>query len=132
MKFHFCQNDRYEIHTRKKFQTHMRTERNIQRVCAYFVSGKFCSYENLVPVWNFISVKMTNMKSIPFWVLFRLNSHKIGNAKGGGILMYVRDDIPCKLIPMHNSTIEGFFMELKLRKKTWLLQRLSKLFEWGV
>ena len=43
------------------------------------------------------------------------------NAKGGGILMYVRDDIPCKLIPMRNSTIEGFFIELKLRKKKWLL-----------
>ena len=43
------------------------------------------------------------------------------NAIGGGILMYVRDDIPCKLIPMGNSTIEGFFIELKLRKKKWLL-----------
>ena len=31
---------------------------------------------------------------------------------GGGILMPVQDDIPCKLIPMHNSTIDG----LKLRK----------------
>ena len=39
------------------------------------------------------------------------------NANGGGILIYVRDDIPCKLIPMHNSLIEGFFIELKLRKK---------------
>ena len=35
--------------------------------------------------------------------------------------MYVQDDIPCKLIPMRNSTIEGFFIELKLRKKKWLL-----------
>ena len=35
----------------------------------------------------------------------------------GGVLMYVQDDIPCKLIPMLNSTIEGFFIELKLRKK---------------
>ena len=35
MKFHFCQNDRYEIHTRIEFQTHMRIKRNIQRVCAY-------------------------------------------------------------------------------------------------
>ena len=43
------------------------------------------------------------------------------NAKGGGILMYVRDDIPYSLIPMRNSTIEGFFIELKLRKKKWLL-----------
>ena len=43
------------------------------------------------------------------------------NAKGGGILMYVRDDIPCKLIPMRNSTIDIFFTELKLRKKKWFL-----------
>ena len=35
--------------------------------------------------------------------------------------MYVWDDIPCKLIPMRNSTIEDFFIELKLRKKKWLL-----------
>ena len=30
----------------------------------YFVSGKLCSHENLMPVLNFISVKMTDMKSI--------------------------------------------------------------------
>ena len=35
MKFHFCQNDRYEIHTCDEFQTHIRIKRNIQRVCAY-------------------------------------------------------------------------------------------------
>ena len=74
MKFHFCESDRYEIHTRIEFQTHMRINRNIQRVCAYLVSGKLSSQENLMPVWNFISVKMTDMKSIPFWVSFRLNS----------------------------------------------------------
>ena len=40
----------------------------------HFVSGKLCSHENFMPVWNFISVKMTYMKSIPFWVSFHLNS----------------------------------------------------------
>ena len=52
---------------------------------------------------------------------FNIDRHNIfrsdRNAKGGGILIYVRDDIPCKLIPMRNSTIEGFFIEPKLRKK---------------
>ena len=43
------------------------------------------------------------------------------NANGGGISVYVRNDIPCKLIPVCNNTIEGFFIELKLRKKKWLL-----------
>ena len=42
------------------------------------------------------------------------------NAKGGGILVYMQDNIPCKIIPMRNSTIEGFFIELKLRKKKCL------------
>ena len=40
----------------------------------HFVSGKLCSHEDLMPVWNFVSVKMTDMKSIPFWVSFHLNS----------------------------------------------------------
>ena len=35
--------------------------------------------------------------------------------------MYAWDDIPCKLIPIRNSTIERFFIELKLRKKKWFL-----------
>ena len=35
MKFHFCQNDRYEIHTRIEFQRHMCIKYNTQRVCAY-------------------------------------------------------------------------------------------------
>ena len=43
------------------------------------------------------------------------------NANGGGISTYVREDIPCKLIPMRNGTVEGFFIELKLKKKKWLL-----------
>ena len=58
---------------------------SFKRICAliatsndsaliHFVSGKLSSHENLMPVWNFISVKMTDMKSIPFWVSFRLNS----------------------------------------------------------
>ena len=39
------------------------------------------------------------------------------NEYGGGILQYVRDDIPSKFIPMRNSTIEGFFIELNSRKR---------------
>ena len=35
MKFHFCQNDRYEIHTPNEIQRHMRINRNIHRVGAY-------------------------------------------------------------------------------------------------
>ncbi|XP_057290348.1 uncharacterized protein LOC130613047 [Hydractinia symbiolongicarpus] len=46
------------------------------------------------------------------------------NSKGGGMLLYVRQDIPSKqLHPTSTSTdnFEGFFVELNLRKKKWLL-----------
>ena len=39
---------------------------------------------------------------------YRLNR----NSYGGGIVVYAREDIPCKLIPLKNCTIEGFFLEL--------------------
>ena len=34
--------------------------------------------------------------------------------------MYIREDIPSKLLSTDLS-IEGFFVEMRLRKKTWLL-----------
>ena len=43
--------------------------------------------------------------------LYRLDR----NSHGGGILVYVREGIPCKVIPMKNCTIKGFFIELNLR-----------------
>ena len=39
----------------------------------------------------------------------------------GGILVYVRDDNPCKLILMLNTTIKVFFIQFKARKKKWFL-----------
>ena len=39
------------------------------------------------------------------------------NEYRGGILLYVREDIPSKLIPMQSSSIEGFFIELNLSVK---------------
>ena len=38
------------------------------------------------------------------------------NGKGGGILVYVREDIPSKLISQFPN-VEGFFLEINLRKK---------------
>ena len=46
-------------------------------------------------------------------------SDRDGN--GGGILLFTREDIPSKLLPMNNNT-EGFFVEINLcNKKKWLL-----------
>ena len=41
-----------------------------ESVLIHFVWGKLCSHKNLMLVWNFISVKMADMKSIPFWFHF--------------------------------------------------------------
>ena len=45
------------------------------------------------------------------------------NKFGGGILIYVREDIPCKLLNNHNfpDDIEGLFVELNVRKSKLLL-----------
>ena len=50
--------------------------------------------------------------------MFRLDR----NARGGGIPLYVREDIPSKLLLVEENLIEGFFVEINLRnKKKWLL-----------
>ena len=38
------------------------------------------------------------------------------DGNGGGTLLYIREDIPSKLLSM-NKNIEGFFVERNLRKK---------------
>ena len=42
-----------------------------------------------------------------------------GNGNGGGIFLYIREDIPSKLI-ITKMTIEGFFVEIDLRKNKWV------------
>ena len=45
------------------------------------------------------------------------------NRKGGGIMIYIRENIPSKLLEKHNFSddIEGLFVELNFRKVKWLL-----------
>ena len=43
------------------------------------------------------------------------------NSKGGGILLYVRRDIPSNLLSIENKPIEGFYVELNLHKNKWLV-----------
>ena len=42
------------------------------------------------------------------------------NGNGGGILVFIREDIPTKLIDSQMK-IEGFFIEINLRKKMALV-----------
>ena len=45
------------------------------------------------------------------------------NRNGGGLLVYIREDIPCKELKSHTLAdgIEGIFIEINLRKCKWLL-----------
>ena len=43
------------------------------------------------------------------------------NSSGGGIMLYVREDIPSNLIKVESLPIEGFYVELKLRSENWLI-----------
>ena len=40
---------------------------------------------------------------------------------GGGLMLFVREDILSKLLLTGNVPIEGFYIEIKLRKKKWLI-----------
>ena len=48
-----------------------------------------------------------------FGTLFRLD----WNANGGGIMLFIRNDIRAKAVSTDDSTIESFYVELNLRKK---------------
>ena len=45
------------------------------------------------------------------------------NANGGGILLYIREDIPSNILSKHtfSEDIEGIFIEVNLRTCKWLI-----------
>ena len=44
------------------------------------------------------------------------------NDKGGGVIIYIREDITLRLVSTESSQVEGFFVEINLQnKKKWLL-----------
>ena len=64
--FSLCQNEYDEITLGRIFKrTCALSTISNESALIHFVLGNFFSDENLMPAWNFISVKMTNMKSIP-------------------------------------------------------------------
>ena len=48
------------------------------------------------------------------------------NRNGGGVIIYVREDIPSKILTKHvlPTDIEALFIELNFRKCKWLLSRV--------
>ena len=43
------------------------------------------------------------------------------NSSAGGIILYIREDIPSNLLKVESLQIEGFYGELKLRSENWLI-----------
>ena len=41
------------------------------------------------------------------------------NCRARGIMLYVREHIPCKLVSIENQPTEGFYVEINLMKKKW-------------
>ena len=39
------------------------------------------------------------------------------NSHGGGVLLYLREDIPSKLLSIEKNGIEGFYVEVSLKAK---------------
>ena len=54
---------------------------------------------------------------------FRAPFRKDKNARSGGLLVYVNENIPCKLLSKHISPldIQSIIFELNLRKQKWLI-----------
>ena len=52
-----------------------------------------------------------------FGTPFRLDR----NRNGGGIMLFIRNDIPAKVVSTDDRPIESFYVELNFRKKKWLL-----------
>ena len=43
------------------------------------------------------------------------------NDNGGGIMPFVREDIPAKLIASETSLVESLYVDVKPRKQKWLI-----------
>ena len=44
-----------------------------------------------------------------------------GNIYGGGLVLFARENIARRLLSLGNNVVEGFYVEMNLRKAKWLL-----------
>ena len=92
-------------------------------------AGKFDAINTIIPgkvdVIIFSETKLHNSYSSSQFLIkgFTNPFRQDHNCHGGGIMIYVREDIPCKVLKLHSSPsdIEGIFVELNFREVEWLL-----------
>ena len=105
--------------------------KNVNRlICAHLnissLRNKFASLINIIKNSSDI-LMISETKLDPSFPTGQFHIHGFSgpcrfdkNSSGCGILQYIREDIPSKLI-LTKMTIEGCFIEINLRKKRWLL-----------
>ena len=63
---------------------------------------------------------MKELKALLKFLLFLkqrlLTDFLLGNCFGGEIIAYVQEDLPSKLLPLEISNVEGYCVEINLRK----------------
>ena len=47
--------------------------------------------------------------------------HHSRNSNGGDFMLFLREDIPAKLIASETLPVKGLYVEVNLRKQTWLI-----------
>ena len=79
-------------------------------------------------VFNILIITETNLDNAfpisQFYIEVFSMPYRLGrNKNGGGIIIYVREDIPTKILTKRNlpEDIEGIFLEINFRKSKWLL-----------
>ena len=89
------------------------------------IRNKFSSLANIIE--NNIDIFLTSETKIDSsfpTAQFHINGfttyRRDRNENGGGLLLYVREDIPSNLLRI-DSEIEAFYIELNIRKKRFLL-----------
>ena len=62
------------------------------------------------------------------WILFLCQYRLHRNRNGGGVIIFVKEDIPSKFLTKHNfsSDVEGLFVELNFRKSKYFLCRTNR------
>ena len=102
-------------HVNKLFSAHWNTSslRNEFKFLVEFVKGKV-NILIISETKNDERSPLGQFKINGFNTPFRLDR----NSSSGGIILFVREDIPAKVVDSEKPPIEGFYVEINLRKQS--------------
>ena len=85
--------------------------------------GLISQFKGTVDVLMISETKIDDSFSIENFLIDRFRQpYRIDrNSSGGGTMLYVWEDIPSNLLKVESLPVEGFYVELKLRSKNWLI-----------